>query len=702
VRVCGTPVESRTDDRPLPAAEHRSVAISPPATSPAPRRCRRRAAVAALAALLVSCAAVAPAQAAGPPFRDADYWAFADRSFAELDSWWNPARQAYVKPGHGAQIRPNAGLLAIHAIAALEGHAGPARNDARARLLVGRLTRPPAYRGRRARLASHTVCWSASLSHRGAGHAAIEPKVAEALAWAWRARTVLGLSRGLTARLVREVDGCARRPHWGFPPAVANQINWNSELYAAAATVTRSGSLLRSRYRRLLGWFADGITRPAPGAVTSHLGPGYSFHYLPDRPATAPINLDMPEYASIVVQFLEHYDHALRVGMQPLPAHSMRLLRAWVRRLLAGAWTHGGFLNWDSGYGHERWMSGQYWAFAQQGLIAIAASPRFRTAQEGRWAKAILDRGLMLYRRLADEADSPVAPQRLFGVRSSMENEECYCVRVPLNAARAVGLGLGDMAAEDPPPLYAFDYDTGRLAVTTPAYSTAIVPDNRGAFPYGGIEPARLFGPGQRVVANIGGTPPASFGVVLRDGAGRTLLASQHVRTTPLRLLRFPQGAMTRPRPYPRVPYAGRFKVVEVQGTAVGGGARVTSRHRFTATAITSHWTAVCATGRCERARILFPTWGAGAVITAVHSDGSGTVIEPGARLPLDDIDQLRLGTGYTVEPLIRPAHARLRTVAVEPQATDPDPGPTLAVEVTGRPLRHLAFAARIVPAARR
>jgi len=29
------------------------------------------------------------------------------------------------------------------------------------------------------------------------------------------------------------------------------------------------------------------------------------------------MNLGMPEYASSVVQFVQHYDHALRVGMQP-------------------------------------------------------------------------------------------------------------------------------------------------------------------------------------------------------------------------------------------------------------------------------------------------------------------------------------------------------------------------------------------------
>jgi hypothetical protein len=113
----------------------------------------------------------------------------------------------------------------------------------------------------------------------------------------------------------------------------------------------------------------------------------------------------------------------------------------------------------------------------------------------------------------------------MFGVHTLMEQFHCFCARMLANAARAVGLGLGAMPAEDPPPLYAFDPDSGRLAITTPRYSTAIVPDNRGVFAYGGIDPARLFGPGQTVAANVGGVPPAAFGIVVASRHGRELLA---------------------------------------------------------------------------------------------------------------------------------------------------------------------------------
>ena len=47
-------------------------------------------------------------------------------------------------------------------------------------------------------------------------------------------------------------------------------------------------------------------------------------------------------------------------------------------------------------------------------------------------------------------------------------------------------------------------------------YNTAIVADNQGAFPYGGIELARLYDGEQNVAANIGGRPPSAFRVVAR------------------------------------------------------------------------------------------------------------------------------------------------------------------------------------------
>ena len=83
---------------------------------------------------------------------------------------------------------------------------------------------------------------------------------------------------------------------------------------------------------------------------------------------------------------------------------------------------------------------------------------------------------------------------------------------------RALEAGLGRRPASAPPALYAFDPDTGRLAVTTPAYNTAIVPVNQRAIPYGGVDIARLFDGHQEVAANIGGSGAAAFGLLACAG----------------------------------------------------------------------------------------------------------------------------------------------------------------------------------------
>jgi hypothetical protein len=639
-----------------------------------------------LATLLLATAALAfasPSSAAArphAPFSDADYWSFADDLMTRLDSWWDPQRSAYILRGVPS-VRVNSALLLTHAIAAQEGHGGPSRQDARARVLVDRLTTPPAWLGATA-TGGLTTCWSRDLDRVKRQHASLEPKVAEALASAWGARAALGLPGEATARIQRLLSTCARSAAWRHV-RVANQINWNAEMYASATAVSGRSDLLRHEYRRQLAAFAGD---------RANFGRGFQFHYDPRRSGAAGINLDTPEYANIVEDALSHYEEALRLGMRPLPGASIRGLRAWVTRLLAGSWTHAGYLNWDTGKGRRRWHSAQYWAFAQQGLLTIATSPRFWADRVyGRWAKALFDRGLEFYGRLA-ESNGGLAPKHMFGVHTRMEEFDCFCARMVANAARAVALDLGSQPFEDPPPLYAFDRDTGRLAVTTPRYSTAIVPDNRGLFAYGGLDPARLFGPGQTVAANVGGVPPAAFGLVVTGAGGGELLASQHTRNGRLRLVRAPRGG----------PYglrAGPFRVLETGGAVARGGVRIRASHRFRPATIVSRWRATCA-GRCRyRVRAHFPTWGAGSVIDAERRDGTHVRLVPGTRIRLADVTAVDVGRGYRVVPLAAPRDATLVAVRVARQPTNPHPGPSLRVELLRQGRFHeRSLAVRIEP----
>ena len=134
----------------------------------------------------------------------------------------------------------------------------------------------------------------------------------------------------------------------------------------------------------------------------------------------------------------------------------------------------------------------------------------------------MLDRSFELFDRWTERRRG-LPPANAFDVPAIDDNESSALLtaaRVQANAAQAALFGLGEMKGEEAPPLYAYDPDVGRLAVTTPAYNTAIVAVTRGAFPYGGIELARLFDREQDVAGGVGGRPPASFGVVVRDGSG--------------------------------------------------------------------------------------------------------------------------------------------------------------------------------------
>ena len=255
-----------------------------------------------------------------------------------------------------------------------------------------------------------------------------------------------------------------------------NQINWNCELYAHDATVTGIAELLVNDYRAQVERFCDGITRARTPGGSPNLGPGYRFHYLPHRPPTHPFNLDSAEYASETLPL-----HALLRAGAALPGwrrsrpSRTSLLRAWVEHIVCGYWTHAGYLNWDTGYGFKRWHAGRTWALAQQGLLAIAASPRFHPRPElGGWAKYMFDRGLAstsVFRRRPPTRKG-IAPSNLYDVNVAPLGpsiRELFAARMQANAARAVALGLGGMQAPEPPPLYSFDADIGRLAVTTPA-----------------------------------------------------------------------------------------------------------------------------------------------------------------------------------------------------------------------------------------
>src|SRR3954465_10867383 len=117
----------------------------------------------------------------------------------------------------------------------------------------------------------------------------------------------------------------------------------------------------------------------------------------------------------------------------------------------------------------------------------------------------MLDNGFDFYSRLAARSKNGLVDPVLFNVTQvpqGIGSAYLAASRIQANAARAIDAGLGKRTSAAPPPLYAYDPDIGRLAVTTPVYNTAVVAGSQKAFPYGGPGPARLFDGPQEDASN--------------------------------------------------------------------------------------------------------------------------------------------------------------------------------------------------------
>ena len=317
--------------------------------------------------------------AAGPPatalaYDDAGYLAYADRMQERLDALWDERERPVPA---GARRRRCARQRAAAADPQRRGAAGPHRarsqrpsrapDRARAGVAAG-LHRAPVRPPRRglpdpcARVDELDV-------ERRRGPA---PRVRRRDRRRARAR----LEGAPRARAVRRDGREDRRPH-PSRRVVA--------LLALADDPPQPGQLVRADVRRR----RDGDRPPGPPAARPaqaarplrggrNFGAGLRFQYLPHLAPYARANLDSAEYANIVLSFLRFYNQARRAGMAPLSRAGRGLVRRWERRVIAGYWTHGGYLNWDTGLGFERWHQAKKLGLAQQALIGIAQARRLQ------------------------------------------------------------------------------------------------------------------------------------------------------------------------------------------------------------------------------------------------------------------------------------------------------------------------------------
>jgi hypothetical protein len=684
------------------------------------RRLERAAALVAMTLTLLGAGAGAAWAEAmpDPPLTDADYFTFADQVAAEMENSWDEDHGMYRTGARSIDTIANAGMLTVLATAAAHGHVGPGRNDARARVIVKRLTAAPPYYTESSSpeydKMFHSPGWTSNMEGRYVDmDKSIDPKVAEGLQIAFRAKDVLGLDAEDVRAIRDQVHAVSHVRFFRYPQVRLNQINWPAELYAYDWLINGDAGLIKKDYRRQMHRFVSGFKVPWTRDGATNVGPSYRFIYQNNAPESLSRNLDSAEYSNMTLHFLYWYDMALKAGMRPLAAEDRRLLRGWVQRDLYGYWSHSGFMNWDTGWSYERWMKGKAWAYAQQGLISIATSRKFnqRDAEAG-YAKYIFDRGLRLYEHLG--LQTPGRPWRpsaqLYGIGSQgAPASKMFWVRMAANASRAVSAGMGRMSARRPPPFYAFDADIGRLAVSSPRYSAAILAVNRGKVPYGGIELARLYDADGDPISGTGGRPPAAFGVLVSrvEGGGR-VLASQTGRHSdparpPLTLTRSPRGRVTRQKRLATHPDAGPFGRLDEVGTISSGGVTVRTAHRFRRNTIATRWTVKRRGGKGRhRVRVMFPTSGRRSVVIEARLRDGRTVGVTGVVRPrLRDVRSFRLRSAYGsyVVQLVGRPEGRVDVLGRRYERANPRGGPTLALELpTMGPKAKRALEVRIVP----
>lgn len=196
---------------------------------------------------------------------DAGYFGFADRVQQQLDPIWDDDAGYYRAGPGGVEPMTNSLMLLTHSVAAMHGHRGASRNDRRARVVARRLVdglpfverRPPG----RGDSQVHAPGFVSSMTDAGAPqHLVFDAEVIDGLAYAYRARRALGLPDATVRRIRRAIHRTARGRFWRWPAIRLNQVNWYALVYAADATVTGDGRMLRRDLALQLRRFFRGAT----------------------------------------------------------------------------------------------------------------------------------------------------------------------------------------------------------------------------------------------------------------------------------------------------------------------------------------------------------------------------------------------------------------------------------------------------------
>ena len=166
----------------------------------------------------------------------------------QLDDRWDEQAGYYKLGGGGVEPMANSMLLLTHAVAAMDGHTGPARNDHRARILAERLVSGTPYVTKPGDGQAHAPGWVNTMS----GSPAASTSSSTPRSWmVWSTPTAPAKRCSCLSSTVEKIRNAihrtARGKFWRYPTIRLNQVNWYALMYAADATVTGDNTLAQAR-----------------------------------------------------------------------------------------------------------------------------------------------------------------------------------------------------------------------------------------------------------------------------------------------------------------------------------------------------------------------------------------------------------------------------------------------------------------------
>ena len=309
-----------------------------------------------------------------------------------------------------------------------------------------------------------------------------------------------------------------------------NQFNWPADMALANASVSGDATLLQRDFPQYLNNFLDHAHRRG----AEPLAEPQRRHGLPlpaERAADrGEQSVGTSEYANIVFHALDDYAPAVAGG------HAAARRQAHVGAAVVGAADPHGRL--DARRLPQLGHGPRLPALAPHALLGVrarrpqharrGAGPRRPGAALG--ALDVRPRAGLLRAPAGRAATPPRSPRRSTAsaprrpTRSPTRSSSPPAS--PALVAHQALARAADAPAEQPPPLFAYDPGSRRLAVTTPRYSAAVV-DQTIRLGYGGVDLARLYDGRGHPLGSIGSHDRTGFGVAIARRKGRRLLETQ-------------------------------------------------------------------------------------------------------------------------------------------------------------------------------